>query len=505
MFRLEIKLFAVALVSIILVECASLIGHIFPVVEDMLYFIIVIATLGLSIWRLEYGWWIALSELVIGSFGYLFSFEFGIAHISVRLGIFLVVCIAWLIRAIRKKRLIISHAWFFMPLLAWIGIIGVGILIGVLRQNGLSSVFFDANGYLYLGLFPVAVATINSWKRIHQTITVVIAGVVAVSVKTLATLFYFAHVTDTHFIRIIYTWIRDTRVGEISPVVSGYYRIFFQGHIWVVAVSIGVIVVLLIHQRKNFTRSAYLRLWALMTVSGAVIIVSFSRSLWLAFGSAGLLLCVWLVASRIITVRRLGIAGVTAVVAVMVQLILISGLVNIPLPGGGGSGVSTSSLVSERLTNTDEAAVGTRFQLLPPLINAAFQHPLIGSGFGTTVTYQSLDPRTSEINGGLYTTYSFEWGYLDIMTEMGLAGLLIILYFFWIVLRKGVILLRQAHSPGEQQLIITLLFVLLMLLVVHFTTPYINHPLGIGILMLAAAMLYAIQREGEYHPIDSRD
>ena len=48
----------------------------------------------------------------------------------------------------------------------------------------------------------------------------------------------------------------------------------------------------------------------------------------------------------------------------------------------------------------------------------------MGRGFGATVTYQTRDPRILADNGsGEYTTYAFEWGWLDIWLKLGIFGL----------------------------------------------------------------------------------
>ncbi len=495
MFRLESKIFAITVVTIVLIECLSLVGHIFPMVNELVFMIIVFATLGLSLWRLEYGWWIVLAELVIGSFGYLFSYDAGTFHVSVRLGIFFVVFLAWLLYAVRKRRFTIRHTWFFTPLVLWLAMIVIGVINGALQGHPWQDIFFDMNGYLYLGLFPVAITVVNSWKRIYQTVSVLLAAVVAISVKTLLALFYFAHATDTHYIRTIYTWIRDTRVGEISPVVSSYYRIFFQGHLWIVVCLIGLGILLIVTKRRMPPLRQSIARFALLILLSTVYIVSFSRSLWLAGAATGLILIVWLVASKTLSLRRiLVLAGIGALVLV-VDIGVISGIVNVPLPGSSGSGVSATSLVTERVTDTDESAIGSRFQLLSPLVNEAFARPFFGTGFGTTVTYQSLDPRTAAVNGGAYTTYSFEWGYLDIITETGLVGMMVVLYFLWAILRRGVQLLPATRHGSGYYLILAVLFSLIMLIVVHATTPYINHPLGLGLIILSAATIYAIERE----------
>ena len=138
--------------------------------------------------------------------------------------------------------------------------------------------------------------------------------------------------------------------------------------------------------------------------------------------------------------KRTGKIILTLLVVLIIDVCFITALVNIKLPSKeGGGGISAASLIKERVTTTEEAAIGSRFQLLKPLLNKYLEKPIIGAGFGTTVTYTTEDPRSKQQNNGLYTTYSFEWGYLDVLVKIGAVGLLVYLFFI------GKILTLELH------------------------------------------------------------
>jgi len=122
---------------------------------------------------------------------------------------------------------------------------------------------------------------------------------------------------------------------------------------------------------------------------------------------------------------------------------------------------------------------------LPKMAQAISQAPLQGQGFGATITYRSADPRVlqDEANG-YYTTYAFEWGWLDIIFKFGL--LLAIWYFFW--LTKIGRQIWRCGPVGE-----SLAIGLIVLTAVHFFSPYLNHPLGIG--YLASLLVYLVNRQ----------
>ncbi|MDO8599317.1 MAG: hypothetical protein Q7S02_04365, partial [bacterium] len=79
-----------------------------------------------------------------------------------------------------------------------------------------------------------------------------------------------------------------------------------------------------------------------------------------------------------------------------------------------------------------------------------------------------------------YTTTAFEWGYLDDLLERGLLGLLAELWFL------AALMYRSIREGGDRA---ALGLGLLAVALVHVTSPYLNHPLGIGILLLVFASI----------------
>ena len=157
---------------------------------------------------------------------------------------------------------------------------------------------------------------------------------------------------------------------------------------------------------------------------------------------------------------------------------------------------SLSSLVEDRLSSEEQAGLQSRWNLLTPLVNKIVRQPVIGQGFGATVTYESKDPRITKLsNGGKYTTYAFEWGYLDILLKIGLVGLFINGYFIYRVIRLGI---NAWHKSAEkdQPLILGFLLAIAALLFTHVTTPYLNHPLGLGLIIFSIILFERVATDG---------
>lgn len=120
---------------------------------------------------------------------------------------------------------------------------------------------------------------------------------------------------------------------------------------------------------------------------------------------------------------------------------------------------------------------------MPILWHKIAEHPFAGSGFGATVTYLSADPRVVAQTGGLYTTYAFEWGWMDLWIKFGVFGVLAFLFLLWRVGR------RVSRSPLPEWIRLTMLASLVALSATHFFTPYLNHPLGLFALIVLELIL----------------
>lgn len=462
----------------------SLIGFQQPIVNTATFFLIGVLTFVLSLRFPFAGLCIVATEIVIGSFGYLFYFQVHDTRISVRIAIFAAVFLAWLIRRFRFRTLYFFKNPLIKPIIALGIIVSFGILLGIAHGNGLSAVFNDANSYLFFLLLLVISDIVFSKNDFKKLFIVISAACTWVIIKTYLVLVYFSHVSDESLIKFAYRWLRVTRIGEITAVVGSVSRIFFQSHLWIVfAMVIAAFVLISYVRRKNSLKSRVL-LIIMIVLSMSVILISYSRSFWLGLAMGLTISFSILLIKKLISFREfIGIAIGTCIV-VALGLGINAFLIYLPLPGLSGELVNTGDLLVDRVTDLDEPAASSRFALLDPLIDTIRTRPIMGSGYGTTVTYQSVAPRALEVNNGVYTSFAFEWGYLDILTEVGLVGLAVIAYFMYRVFKFGIQVHQASQDDEERLFIIGLLSCLLILMCIHITTPFLNHPLGIFFVIL---------------------
>ncbi len=440
----------------------------------------------LGLLRREYALYLAFIELILGSFGYLLSIQAGGINLSLRSAFFVIIMGLYIFDIFRKK--IFIHPTSILPskereeairgsilstslegemprgqrgwrmsLVLFFLIWSAGILQGYLRGHNPADIFFDANGYLYLLMFLPAITYINTREKLLWLSKTFFASTCILAFFSLGLFIIFAKSQSAGFLEILYKWIRDFRLGEITPLKNGIYRIFLQSQIFLLP---AIILVFARDLRRKISRLSFVCCGAAIS---SAIYISLSRSLWTGFAAGMIIfaaLAIYLkIDKKVLLKRWLEAASVVAVGILLVGFFI----------------PKDTSFLLERF-QTGESAADTRMAELAPLWQAIKTSPILGYGFGKTLTFTSFDPR---VGGQLYTTYAFEWGYLDMVLKFGILGLAAYLYFIWMIARKLFEGLKK-----EQFYNLWILSSLAALLAVHIFTPYLNHPLGIGILIL---------------------
>lgn len=517
------KKFKWTLGILLMVEILSFVAYFFNV-GNIIFIGILLSVLGVTLYKLEYGLMIALVELIIGSMGYLFYFDTDGGKISIRMGIWLIIISVWAAKEIKGiidnrregktlktqfqhllhfvKNNYLAYFLVLFLFIAW------GFTMGILNNNGFSSLFLDANGYaFFLLIFPVYRSisghqeTITEYKYgipsyLFQVLGIFFAAATWVVIKSLLLLFLFSHKLY-QVMDVIYGWIRATQVGEITQMSEGVYRIFFQSHLFLILGFFLLLFLLskyffrnyfsikqLLRTEKYNTIFSFLLLGAIF----AVIIISFSRSFWMGTFT-GILLWIFFLWKQFYWKRMLTALGGLIIIA-GISLGMIVAITSFPYPSPTGQ-FSATQAVSSRAQQTVSggAAVASRWSMLPPLWKKIKEAPVLGSGFGATITYRSSDPRILESTvNGKYTTFALEWGWLDIWLKLGALGLICYIMLLGKLFFDGYKLSRT--TPRFTDPLITGIAIVV---VINFFTPFLNHPLGIGYLILAAAWLDKIR------------
>ncbi len=448
--------------GIIFLECVSL-ATIFHPVANTIACIIAGVFMCICAYKKPH---IALSilalELIIGSKGYLLQFGGWPSHISLRMILTLTFLLGWGLASgirVRSKSL--------TPYIA-VSILCITAVLNGIRA-GYTDVFHDANAWVELVLLiPIWDIASRYKKEIRSTIIpVLITGIVWLAIKSLIIELAFSH--SAPHLGGVYLWIRRTGIGEITKISGAAYRIFFQSSVYFIPAYF--FAVAYTWSQKNI--SSIVR-W-LIILSTAGLVLGLSRSFFVGFIFGITLL-------GILLIKKYGFSFTlfwSIVQSTFFGCILTISILFLPIPGLGSA--SPFDILESRLNNS---AVQSRWELLSAMKEAIVQSPLYGYGFGKTLTYHAFDPRlatTGQANA--YTTYAFEWGWLDFWIKFGIVGIPVML---WVLFSVSC---RIWRSKEEEWMRYAAVSSILALGILHMFTPYLNHPLGFLFLFLGEGMI----------------
>jgi len=425
------------------------------------------------------GFAIIITELIIGGKGELFTLMADAENnggLSIRILFFTAFLLAWGLKTNWHTVWLQTHTWLRerREYLALAGILFWAFAYGIIKNNPF--VLQDANswGFLLLLIPTIDLANRFGKKLFTQTLAGIYAGVGYVTLKTLVLFYLFSHPVGL-WLESIYYWLRKSGVGEVTRILEGAsaHRIFFQSHIYEVLAIVPILFFIFFAKGKK-------QWWGMLFVlSFSTVLISFSRSFLIAVLLALVFFKVYLIAHKKELASWISLSKTSFKLSVAsIGLVLVALFLPIPPPGNIGL---TDTLLARFAS--DESALRSRWQLLPALWEGIRESPIIGHGFGSTVTYASLDPRVVQATGGEFTTYSFEWGWLDFWFKFGMLGIPIMLYILWSLSRR---FLRIEMEHWKKMIPISMLGTLG---VIHVFTPYMNHPLGIIVIILLEGTL----------------
>jgi len=489
------RTFKTTLLLIFFIEFLSFFTHwinTFLQIDKIVFVVLSLLVLCLSIYRLQYGIYAALIELLIGSQGHYFDLVINGQTISMRMAIFAIVLISFLYHILRQKTLLRYLISFFRnKTLLLLGFVCIwGLISAKINGNTLGNIFNDFNAWLYfLYLLPI-IYVLRDKKHLTTVWPLLLAGITAVSLKSIFFLYVFSHKFN-HLTDYLYDWGRDTRWGEFTLVSGGLFRIFSQAQVFALIGTMLLLGSLLFSDKFKLNKKVWWSFAVLTALNISTVLLSLSRSFWVGLLAAGVVMLLFAIFYyRFKFTEILGLVGRSLVVFFLSLIVLII-ILFFPIPQ---QTVLNPSLALNSRFDIQDQAGASRWNQLPHLFKSIVKHPILGSGWGATITYESRDPRITSINNptGIYTTYAFEWGYLDIILKIGLLGLFIYAALVYKIMRQLFILLKNKEAHSQNVLLVGLFLGLIALVATHVFSPYLNHPLGIGYLVLVMATIECI-------------
>ena len=446
-----------------------------------------VATLSISYHRLEWGLAVAFLEMFIGGHGHLIDVTVHGFSLSIREVLFVAVMAGWFALLVTRKLKpeFVAHRDLPFALLA------VAVLIGAVKgfaTNDAGTAFDDMNSYLTLGYFFPMISLRWDGERKRLLLQTFAVSAVWIALTTLVYLYAFTHLPGLAS-HELYTFVRDSRLAEITLLTSGhtvdflgnspwYFRVFQQSQAIVAAFELLLIAgtLLLWREAQEKLPKPLIAAHGLMI---ATILASLSRSFWIGCVAGFGVIMLFVLMSKprfsVLLKRHVQLGAISVIAIVTLWLAVV-----IPVPPRPD--LSESSFYKGRDENTREVAVSSRWNLLRPMMDEILADPIIGSGFGEEVTYISDDPRLRAIDPtGEVTTYRFEWGYHDLWLKMGFLGLLSFGWFF--VTAMSVAFESVRRQDKRYWIVVGLAAGVVMFYAAHVFSPYLNHPIGLAFLL----------------------
>jgi hypothetical protein len=419
---------------------------------------IVLITCALLVKKNSIGWYIVAGELIIGGAGNFFALH-GVSLRTVLLGTALSIFTLQNWSTFREMYTKNKVTVWCLSLLYLV--VGLGALRGILAGHGIGPVFADTIPYVFfLYFFPLQ--KILGSERGEDFKKFVWNCLIATSVgNALFTgmtfgLFSTGYSTlqDTY-----YHWFRDVAGGKITELPFHFYRIVLNEQLVLVPLLLFFITELL--ESTKAKKIVVLLSFFLLSI----LAINLTRSFLLA------LLVGFLMLFRPRYWKR-WLATTTLTVGVFVSIFV--GIHTLASRGHSLGleifGLRLQSIVTPSL----EPSSLSRLLLLPKIIDTIKTHPILGEGLADSVTVYSPVVQ-HEI-----TTTQFDWGYLEIWSELGLIGLVA-----WGILLGyiGIQIKADSFEPAWQ-------FASLgALLVITITAPALFHVLGITWITFVAVKL----------------
>lgn len=482
---LKNKYFLTTFLSLIILDSIFFFAHQFQIFNTIIFVLLGILIIYLISHDVKWIIYLSFLELFVGSQGRLISIDLFGFSLSLRIFIFIIAFIAGLIYLLKTKKFDFKKSKYFWFYISYIVILIFGIVIALINKTRLSNIFFDINNFLFFLILPIYYQIIKDKKILKNLFYIFISATLFFSLKTIIVFYLFSQHFSSLDYTTLYKWLRDTRVGEITKMNEHFYRIFFQSQLYLM-ISFIILSAILFFQKLE--RKEKIFFYILLILNLTAVIISFSRSFWLGVLSALFILFIMLIfqkekfsarggpaLGRIILKNYLKLFGI-----LILSVFFIFVLLKIP-----DTHINFADMLSGRVSESD-ASSNSRMELLHPMLTDIKNSPLIGYGFAHEITYFSKDPRNlNDLNPtGSVTTYSFEWGWLSFWLKMGIFGLL-----FYIALGLKIIRDSVKLISSNNVIFVSLLLCFISVLVVNIFSPYLDHPLGLGFIILLICII----------------
>ncbi|MDD2757892.1 MAG: O-antigen ligase family protein [Patescibacteria group bacterium] len=401
------------------------------------------------------GWLIVAGEIIFCGSGNILS----IGSISLRTILLAVSLTIFFIHILRKKQFTIFHTVLAKIIFLVVLWGAAAAVIGLNNGHQSTRIFSDFIPYLFLLYYFPLLEWLKNERFKNTCFNMIIAALGGGAVMLIFTLFAFSF-GWLAMQGAYYHWFRDVAGGKITDLGTGFFRLVLNEHLLLIPLLLWFIF-------RQITKPAWINI-GLILASSAILAVNLTRVYFLAL-VIGL---AWLFSRanwrRWLKYSVLTLAGVFVIFTVFYSVTSRGHSL-----GWEFFGIRLQSIAAPQIEDSSLS----RLLLLPKIMEKIKTAPVLGQGLGDTVTVYS-PVLAQEI-----TTPHFDWGYLEILAEMGVIGLL-----FWLSLIGYLIFLGSKKTTAVGS---SYLSPLIALMVINITAPAFFHVLGIVTIAITAAVSHA--------------
>ncbi len=391
------------------------------------------------------GWYLIALEIILGGGGNFLNF-FGVAVRTCLLALSMTIFFAQKLWERKWVTLTKNNIVTVLSIKALLIIAIIGAFIGLSNNHARVLVLRDLIPYAFLLYYFPLRELLKDTCFTNMAWHALVAAVIGNGLLTFGTLLGYS--TNLFVMQdSFYHWFRDVAGGKITELPFNYYRIVLNEHLLLIPLTIlFVSKVITKEQAKLYGILAALSLLTLST--------NLTRIYFIAL-AVGLLALV-----RQSTLKRWFLTCSVVVVGFMAIFISL----HTTFSRGQSLGLELFGLrLQSIVTPAIEDSSLSRLLLLPKIKEKIALHPIIGNGLGDTIAVYS------PVFKKVVTTPHYDWGYFEVLGELGVIGFIIWGFFIgnlFFKFRKKELQIWQFGS-------------LLVLLVINITSPAVFHVLGI--------------------------
>ncbi len=453
--------------SYLTIRLFSFLTYYHPTLNAIIAVVLILAFAYTAFKKPSLAWIILVGELLLDGAGHFFELH-GLILRTWFLGIF---AVSWLWQVAQQRKLLFPYPTHLRLGFAFLCLTLVfAVINGFVNHHTPIHILQDAMlyGFIFL-LFPATQYQAELRKYFPLYIKTFIIGSAIFSLVSF--LIYASGIGELP--DWYYHWIRNVAGGKITDLGNNFYRIVFSEHLLLVPLTL-ILTALLIKNPKNK------QYWIFLLLSTCILALNFTRIYFVALAFGLLMLAIKQPLKRWLLVSA----------AVPVSIFLFFSLFHVVASHGQSFGLQLLGFkVGGITTPTSDPSGAIRLAILPSALEKIKDHPFFGNGLGTTVTY------TDPVSKDSVTRTQFDFGYHEMIAELGIIGTLIFLFFLLSILYT---LVRQTYLTKEtpndllplQQ---GLLAGGISLFIVNITTPALFQ--GFGVLFFVGVLVIVAERK----------